>query len=169
MDCGAFCFDTIKEGILPIVITSFITPDDFHKDSLSYIDAYNLSLNKEPRYTDKEIRLSHNIEKMLIAGTLDFKKYFLDIDKIQKYPITFVIKSNDSIENIKHQIKQNALKLYPVKDILDRYLEQIDFFSNMNYYHLVWGNKEVVKVYRERTNNPISAAIEIVRAYQKGN
>ena len=53
--------------------------------------------------------------------------------------------------------------------ILDRYLEQIDFFSNMNYYHLVWGNKEVVKVYRERTNNPISAAIEIVRAYQKGN
>lgn len=51
--------------------------------------------------------------------------------------------------------------------ILDRYLEQIDFFSNMNYYHLVWGNKEVVKVYRERTNNPISAAIEIVRAYQK--
>lgn len=76
MDCGAFCFDTIKHGILPIVISSFITPDDFHKDSLSYIDAYDLSQNKEPRYTDKEIRLTHNIEKLLLAGALDFKKYY---------------------------------------------------------------------------------------------
>ena len=66
-----------------------------------------------------------------VTETLDFKKYFLDIDKIQKYPITFVIKSNDSIENIKHQIKQNALKLYPVKDILDRYLECIEEVINI--------------------------------------
>ncbi|MGB3508834.1 MAG: hypothetical protein WBA93_06250 [Microcoleaceae cyanobacterium] len=27
-----------------------------------------------------------------VTETTDFKKYFLDIDKIEKYPITFVIK-----------------------------------------------------------------------------
>lgn len=53
--------------------------------------------------------------------------------------------------------------------ILDKYLEQIDFFRDMDYYRLIWENKEVVKVYRERSPNPIDAAIEIVRAYQCGN
>ena len=32
-----------------------------------------------------------------VTETLDFKKYFLDIDKIQKYPITFVVKSYESL------------------------------------------------------------------------
>jgi hypothetical protein len=35
-----------------------------------------------------------------VTETLDFKKYFLDIDKIQKYPITFVIKSNEPTQDL---------------------------------------------------------------------
>lgn len=35
-----------------------------------------------------------------VTETLDFKKYFLDIEKIEKYPITFVIKADDSIAEI---------------------------------------------------------------------
>ena len=66
-----------------------------------------------------------------VTETLDFKKYFLDIDKIQKYPITFVIKSNDSIENLKRQIELNAVKLYPVKDVLHKYLECIEEIINI--------------------------------------
>ena len=53
--------------------------------------------------------------------------------------------------------------------ILDKYLEQIDHFRDMNYYQLDWEEKDIVRVYRERTKNPINAALEIVRYYQNGN
>ena len=53
--------------------------------------------------------------------------------------------------------------------ILDKYLEQIDYFKDMNYYQLDWEEKDIVRVYRERTKNPINAALEIVRYYQNGN
>lgn len=53
--------------------------------------------------------------------------------------------------------------------ILDKYLEQIDHFKDMNYDQLDWEEKDIVRVYRERTKNPINAALEIVRYYQNGN
>lgn len=53
--------------------------------------------------------------------------------------------------------------------ILDKYLEQIDHFKDMNYYQLDWEEKDIVRVHRERTKNPINAALEIVRYYQNGN
>ena len=53
--------------------------------------------------------------------------------------------------------------------ILDKYLEQIDHFKDMNYYQLDWEEKDIVRVYRERTKNPINAALEIVRYYQNSN
>ena len=53
--------------------------------------------------------------------------------------------------------------------ILDKYMEQIDHFKDMNYYQLDWEEKDIVRVYRERTKNPINAALEIVRYYQNGN
>ena len=53
--------------------------------------------------------------------------------------------------------------------ILDKYLEQIDHFKDMNYYQLDWEEKDIVRVYRERTKNPINAALEVVRYYQNGN
>lgn len=36
-----------------------------------------------------------------VTETLDFKKYFLDIEKIEKYPITFVVKSTERIEDLR--------------------------------------------------------------------
>lgn len=66
-----------------------------------------------------------------VTETLDFKKYFLDIDKIQKYPITFVIKSNQPINVLKKQIEQNAEKIYPVRSILNKYLECIEEIINI--------------------------------------
>lgn len=53
-----------------------------------------------------------------VTETLDFKKYFLDIEKIEKYPITFVIKAEDSIAGIKKKLESDALKTYPVKAIV---------------------------------------------------
>jgi len=66
-----------------------------------------------------------------VTETLDFKKYFLDIDKIQKFPITFVIKSDDAIEDLLSRIKLNANKIYLVTAIVDKYMECIEEVINI--------------------------------------
>jgi hypothetical protein len=66
-----------------------------------------------------------------VTETLDFKKYFLDIDKVQKFPITFVIKSDEPIEDILRKIKDNANKIYLVKSIVDAYIGCIEEVINI--------------------------------------
>lgn len=65
-----------------------------------------------------------------VTETLDFKKYFLDIDKIKKFPITFVIKSDESVEKINQKIKENAVKSYSVEAVVDRYMSCIEEIIN---------------------------------------
>jgi len=66
-----------------------------------------------------------------VTETVDVNKYFLDIDKIEKYPITFVIKSSDSIAELKHKIKQQAEKQYSIKVIVSRYMACIEEIINV--------------------------------------
>ena len=66
-----------------------------------------------------------------VTETLDFKKYFLDIDKIQKYPITFVIKSLESVETLKDKIRQNANKTYAINAIVEKYMDCIEEVINI--------------------------------------
>ena len=66
-----------------------------------------------------------------VTEILDFKKYFLDIDKIQKYPITFVIKSNDEVELLKKKIQDNADKTYLIKAIVEKYMTCIEEVINI--------------------------------------
>lgn len=67
--------------------------------------------------------------------TLDVKKYFLDIDKIHRYPITFVIKSDDSKQNLLNGIKTNALRIYNVKAVVNRYMQCIEEIINIPRLH----------------------------------
>lgn len=66
-----------------------------------------------------------------VTETLDFKKYFLDINKLQRYPITFVIKSEDSIENIQNKISSDALKTYTAEAIVKKYIDCIEEIINI--------------------------------------
>ena len=66
-----------------------------------------------------------------VTETLDFKKYFLDIDKIQKYPITFVIKSSESIDELLNKIRENASKTYSIQEIVDKYMNCIEEVINI--------------------------------------
>ena len=66
-----------------------------------------------------------------VTETLDFKKYFLDIDKIQKYPITFVIKSNEPTKDLLKKIRDNASKTYSIKAIVDKYMDCIEEIINI--------------------------------------
>jgi hypothetical protein len=66
-----------------------------------------------------------------VTETLDFKKYFLDIDKIQKYPVSFVIKSMDSTQEILQKIRANAQKTYSIKAIVYKYMDCIEEIINI--------------------------------------
>lgn len=66
-----------------------------------------------------------------VTETLDFKKYFLDIEKIEKYPISFVIKSVESEDELYARLKQDALKKYPVASIVDKYMGCIEEIINI--------------------------------------
>ena len=49
-----------------------------------------------------------------VTETLDARKYFLDIDKIERYPITFVIKSEESVDKLRKKLEQGALRQYSI-------------------------------------------------------
>jgi hypothetical protein len=66
-----------------------------------------------------------------VTETVDVNKYFLDIDKIEKYPITFVIKSSELVPTLKDKIQKQAEKQYSVKKIVSRYMACIEEIINI--------------------------------------
>ena len=77
-----------------------------------------------------------------VTETLDFKKYFLDIDKIQKFPISFIIKSVESTEEILRKIRESASKIYSIETIVEKYMSCIE--EVINIQTLVLRFKETV-------------------------
>lgn len=66
-----------------------------------------------------------------VTETLDFKKYFLDIDKTQKYPITFVIKTSSLNKDLLNKIRDKAKKTYGVNSIVNKYMDYIEEVINI--------------------------------------
>ena len=66
-----------------------------------------------------------------VTETLDVKKYFLDIDKIQKFPITFVIKSELSLTEIQKSLQAQAEAQFPVQRIINKYMASIEEIINI--------------------------------------
>lgn len=72
-----------------------------------------------------------------VTETLDFKKYFLDIEKIERYPLSFVIKSEEAIEDLMEKLRTDALKTYVIQKVVDDYLgciEEIINIPQLRYY-----------------------------------
>ncbi len=66
-----------------------------------------------------------------VTETVDVNKYFLDIDKIEKFPITFVVKSSDSIDTIRQKIQEQAERQYSINAIVSRYMSCIEEIINI--------------------------------------
>lgn len=66
-----------------------------------------------------------------VTETLDVKKYFLDIDKTERYPITFVIKSEKTAQELLEKLKANAIEWYSVKAIVEKYMACIEEIINI--------------------------------------
>lgn len=58
-----------------------------------------------------------------VTEVLDFKKYFLDIDKLIHYPITFVVKQDISPDDALEKIKEEASVKYIDPEVLGHYLD----------------------------------------------
>jgi len=67
-----------------------------------------------------------------VTETMDLHKYFLDVEKVQRYPITFVIKSDLPSVNIKELIRNGATEKFGVKVVIDRYMESIEEIINLS-------------------------------------
>lgn len=66
-----------------------------------------------------------------VTETLDVRKYFLDIDKIERYPITFVIKSMASVDELMKNLREDAERQYSIKIIVDKYMACIEEVVNI--------------------------------------
>ncbi|MGC1374918.1 MAG: hypothetical protein WA821_01760 [Anaerolineales bacterium] len=65
-----------------------------------------------------------------VTETVDVKKYFLDIDKIERFPITFVIKSDEGVDTLLSRLRNGATRQYGVKAIVDKYMQCIEEVIN---------------------------------------
>jgi len=66
-----------------------------------------------------------------VTETTDVKKYFLDIDKLEKFPVTFVVKSDETSELLLSNIRSNAEKQYSIKAVVDKYVSCIEEIINI--------------------------------------
>lgn len=66
-----------------------------------------------------------------VTETIDAGKYFLDIDKVQRYPITFVVKTYDSNSEILKRLKSQAEEKFQIKQIVNKYIESVEEIINI--------------------------------------
>lgn len=66
-----------------------------------------------------------------VTETVDAGKYFLDIDKVQRYPITFVVKTDESSDEILKKIEVQAEGKYQIKAIVKKYIESVEEIINI--------------------------------------
>jgi hypothetical protein len=66
-----------------------------------------------------------------VTETIDVTKYFLDIDKVQRFPITFVVKSDESADQIRSAIRAQAVAKYKIEAVVDSYMKAIEEIINV--------------------------------------
>ncbi len=66
-----------------------------------------------------------------VTETIDAGKYFLDIDKVQRYPITFVVKTEQHIGDVLAKVKEQAESRYKVKAIVRKYMDSVEEVINI--------------------------------------
>ena len=88
-----------------------------------------------------------------------YDKYFLDIDKVMKFPITFVVKTNETSEKVKKDLLSYAeLKSGGVKVIKNSYIQAIEEVITIN---------ELKKWINTITQNDINTIASDIELYYK--
>ncbi|MBI1867882.1 MAG: restriction endonuclease [Methylocystis sp.] len=66
-----------------------------------------------------------------VTETIDVNKYFLDIDKVQRFPITFVVKATDTGDEIRAAIRQQAVAKYKIEAVVESYMNAVEEIINV--------------------------------------
>jgi hypothetical protein len=111
---------------------------------INHLQAENLRLYKTGRTNANDGGIDFVMRPIgrffQVTETLDVKKYFLDIDKVERFPISFVVKSNDEIELIVQHIRDGAKRLYSIDTIIEKYMACIEEVINIpllkDYFHV---------------------------------
>jgi len=131
-DVDARIFEIVSYAILKYY---YITQSIYIGYSLETIEKEALQLFKTGRTNANDGGIDFVMKPLgrffQVTETLDFRKYFLDIDKVEKYPLTFVIKSTEPIPILQDKIKQSATKMYSINSIVEKYLSCIEEIVNI--------------------------------------
>ena len=72
-----------------------------------------------------------------VTEVLDFRKYFLDFEKVNKFPISFVIKTDLSNIQVREYLYNQAIKQFS-SNILDKYLQLFDeIYTNIDLKNMM--------------------------------
>ena len=123
-------------------IVSYAILKYFYHDPTVYFGFQLDALEKSPLILYKTGRTSANdggIDFVMtplgrffqVTETLDVRKYFLDIDKIERYPITFVIKATESSADLLKKLREGAERQYSIKAIVKKYMACIEEVINI--------------------------------------
>ncbi len=66
-----------------------------------------------------------------VTETIDVNKYFLDIDKVRRFPLTFVVKTADDDAMVRDQLRQEAHRKYGIDAVVARYMEAVEEIINI--------------------------------------
>ncbi len=125
-------FEIVSYAILKFY---YIDQKVFFGFSMDEIEEENLKLYKTGRTNANDGGIDFVMKPLgrffQVTETLDVKKYFLDIDKIERFPISFVIKSEESIDVLRENLVSGAEKQYCVKAIVSKYMDCIEEVINI--------------------------------------
>ena len=102
-----------------------------------------------------------------VTETVNVEKYFLDIDKVQRFPITFVVKSTEDGEQIRSAIRAQAVSKYKVDAVVNAYMEAVEQVINVT--DLIDAFNSVVRSgHLERVMDEIVAQSKVEFNYSDG-
>lgn len=123
-------------------IVSFAVLKFFYHDQAVYFGFDRDKLTKEQLKLYKTGRTNANdggidfVMKPLgrffqVTETLDVKKYFLDIDKIERFPISFVIKSEEKVAVLRQKLEDGAKQQFGIQRVVESYMSCIEEIINI--------------------------------------
>ena len=125
-------FEIVSYSILK---ASYFEQSVFFGFTLDSIEEENLKLYKTGRTNANDGGIDFVMQPLgrffQVTETTDVKKYFLDIDKLEKFPITFVVKSIEKAEDLRQKIKEGAEQQYGVEAVVNKYVACIEEIINI--------------------------------------
>lgn len=123
-------------------IVSYSILKYFYHDQILYfgfnmknINKHNLILYKTGRTNANDGGIDFVMKPLgrffQVTETTDVHKFFLDIDKIERYPLTFVVKSENTLEELMQKMKENAEEIYTIKAIVKKYMDCVEEIINI--------------------------------------